>query len=141
MGFLSRLFASNPKPGRPQPIVEADFEIEVLQSPIPVIVDFWSPTCGPCQVMGGLLNEIGPEFAERLRIVKMNVTEAGGLAAQYGVRGVPTLIAFHDGQPVDRLVGVLPIDQLKHRFEQIAALRSSDGGSSRWSSPSRTDQV
>lgn len=141
MGFFSRLFSSTPKPGRPKPITDADFETEVLKARIPVVVDFWSPTCGPCQVMGGLLNELGPEFVDRVKIVKINVADSGELAAQFGVQSVPTLIAFANGQTVGKLVGALPLDQLKQNLEQIAALKPSSPEDSQWSSPSRTDEV
>ena len=71
MGIFKNLFGGEPKPGRPTSISDDEFENEVLRSDIPVAVDFWSSTCAPCQVMAGLLSELGPEFAGRLKIVKV----------------------------------------------------------------------
>jgi len=121
MGILSNLFNHTPKPGRPEPVFGDDFQTEVIESTLPVVVDFWSATCAPCQVMGGLLNEIGPQFAGRLRILKLNVSDAPEVAARYGVQSVPTLVAFSQGQIVDRIVGLLPLQPLRDRLEILAA--------------------
>jgi len=123
MGLLSRLFSSEPKPGKPQAITTTDeFESEVMGSEIPVVVDFWSPTCSPCQVMGGLLNELGPEFVGRVTVAKLNVSDIPEIAVRFGVQSVPTLITFRNGRPIDRLVGLAPLDILKQRFEEYAKL-------------------
>ena len=120
MGLFSSLFNRPPKPGRPEPVFADSFQSDVLESPLPVVVDFWSATCAPCQVMGGLLNEIGPSLAGRLRILKLNISDAPEIAMQFGVQSVPTLIAFSQGQIVDRIVGLLPLQPLQDRLEQIA---------------------
>jgi len=89
MRFLRDLFFKPPKPGKPLPVTDESFQEEVLESEIPVVVDFWSPRCSPCQVMGGLLNEIGPDFVGKVRIFKLNVAQNPQTAIKYQVQGVP----------------------------------------------------
>ncbi len=120
MSFLGKLFGSTPKPGKPLPVTDETFETAVLQSDLPAVVDFWSRTCAPCQVMGGLLSELGPEFANRVKIFKLNVEEGLDVAEQYRIRGVPTLIFFKKGREVDRVVGLLPLNPLRQKLENLA---------------------
>ncbi|MDD5087841.1 MAG: thioredoxin domain-containing protein [bacterium] len=120
MGFFRRLFGGSDTPGKPIPTTDDAFESEVLKSDLPAVVDFWSPTCAPCQVMGGLLNELGPDFTGRIRLFKMNVEQCPLTAEQYRIRGVPTLIFFRKGKEVDRIVGLLPLHPLRQRLEQLA---------------------
>ena len=86
-------------------INDADFETTVVQSDIPVLVDFWAPWCGPCKMIAPILDEIAPEFAGKAKIVKIN-------AGQFGVRSIPTLLLFKNGQLVATQVGALPKNQL-----------------------------
>ena len=81
------------------------FETEVLKSEKPAIVDFWAPWCGPCRMLGPILEEIAAERAD-LKVCKVNVDELGELAAQYGVTSIPTIIVFKDGREAERMVGV-----------------------------------
>jgi len=120
MGMFRKLFGGEPKPGKPINITDDEFEGKVLRSDIPVAVDFWSSTCAPCQVMAGLLSELGPEFAGRVKIVKVQVDRHAQAATTYGVRGVPTVMLFRDGKPVDSIVGLLPLIPLRERLEQLA---------------------
>ena len=76
------------------------------------LVDFWAPWCGPCQVQGPVLEEVGTKAPEGVKIAKLNVDDVGPVAAQYGVMSIPTLIIFKDGQEVERLVGVQQADNL-----------------------------
>lgn len=88
------------------------------QASVPVIVDFWAPWCGPCRVMGPILEDIAKEMAGKVRIVKVNVDENPQSPAQFGVQGIPTLIMFKNGEQVDEIVGVtqkpLLIERIKH---------------------------
>ena len=120
MGFLKNLFFKPPKPGKPLPVTDPSFGQEVLESEIPVVVDFWSARCSPCQVMGGLLDEIGPDYTGRVQIFKLNVDQNPKTAMQYQVQSVPTLILFRKGKPVDRIVGLLPMKPLRTKLDNIA---------------------
>lgn len=120
MGILGKIFGGSPKPGKPRPVTDGDFEAEVLKSKIPVVVDFWASWCTPCQVMGGLLDELGPEYEGRVNIFKLNVEQNRETAARFGVRSIPTVILFRDGKPVDRIVGLLPLRPLKQKLDKLA---------------------
>ena len=93
-------------------INDADFETTVVQSDIPVLVDFWAPWCGPCKMIAPILDEIAHEFAGKAKIVKINVDDNQLVAGQFGVRSIPTLLLFKNGQLVATQVGALPKNQL-----------------------------
>ena len=93
-------------------INDADFETTVVQSDIPVLVDFWAPWCGPCKMIAPILDEIAPEFEGKAKIVKINVDDNQLVAGQFGVRSIPTLLLFKNGQLVATQVGALPKNQL-----------------------------
>ena len=93
-------------------INDADFETAVVQSDIPVLVDFWAPWCGPCKMIAPILDKIAPEFAGKAKIVKINVDDNQLVAGQFGVRSIPTLLLFKNGQLVATQVGALPKNQL-----------------------------
>ena len=90
------------------PVTDAQFHKKVIESDLPVLVDFWAPWCGPCQRIGPVLEELAGEYAGRLRIAKVNTEENQVQAGEYGVRGIPTMILFKNGNEVDRIVGALP---------------------------------
>ncbi len=119
MGFFSDMFKREPKPGKPLEVTDGDFEVKVLRSSIPCAVDFWSNRCGPCQVMGGLLSEIGPDYVGRAAIFKLNVDDNWDTAQKYGVSSVPTLIFFRDGKVVESVVGLVPLNPLREKFDQL----------------------
>jgi thioredoxin len=91
---------------------DADFERDVLQSDVPVLLDFWAPWCGPCKMIAPILDEVAAEFEGRLKVVKINIDESEQTPAKFGVRGIPTLMVFKNGQNVATKVGALAKGQL-----------------------------
>ncbi|MEA1926699.1 MAG: thioredoxin [Candidatus Auribacterota bacterium] len=91
---------------------DANFESEVINSELPVLIDFWAPWCAPCHMVSPIVEEIGNEYAEKLKVCKINVDEAPGVSRQYGIRAIPTLMVFKDGEMVDQQVGVVPKEVL-----------------------------
>ena len=120
MFFLKNLFSRSPEPGKPRPVTDDTFEQEVLASDIPAMVDFSSSRCPACQVMGGLLDEIGPEYTGIVNIFKLNVDYNPQTSMQYQVRSVPTLILFKNHRKVDSIVGLLPLNQLRQKLDWLA---------------------
>lgn len=91
-----------------QTVTDGDFKKEVLESSVPVLVDFWATWCGPCQVMGPVMDTVAEENEGKVKVLKINVDENPVTPAQYSVRGIPTLILFNKGEIVDRIVGSQP---------------------------------
>ena len=101
-------------------INEASFEKAVLQSPIPVLVDFWAPWCGPCKMIAPLLEEIARESGDRFRIAKVNIDDDPAFSQRFNVRAVPTLLFFQGGQVRDQLVGGAPKKAILEKLESLA---------------------
>ena len=99
-------------------INDADFESVVVNSDIPVLLDFWAPWCGPCKMIAPVLDELAPEFAGKVKIVKMNVDDNQATPAQFVVRSIPTLLLIKNGQVVATQVGALPKTQLANFINQ-----------------------
>ncbi len=97
---------------------EENFDKEVLQSDIPVLVDFWATWCAPCRMIAPVVDAIAEEYEGRLKVGKVNVDESSSLAIRYGIRAIPTLILFKDGKVVEQLVGVQPKDTIKSIIEK-----------------------
>jgi thioredoxin 1 len=100
---------------------QTNFQSEVLQAPGPVLVDFWAPWCGPCRMVAPVVDKIAQAYAGRLKVVKLNTDDSPSLAGQYEVSGIPALILFKSGAPVDRIVGYVPEKQLATMVEKHLA--------------------
>lgn len=95
-------------------LTDANFDAEVLKSAGPVFVDFWAPWCGPCQMMGPIVEEMGKEYdAGKIKIGKLNVDDNQVTAGTYQVLSIPTFLVFKDGKMVDKMVGGVPKEKLK----------------------------
>ena len=99
---------------------ETNFDSEVLQNSKPVLVDFWAEWCGPCKALAPVLEEIATEMGESAEIVKVNVDQAQALAQKYGIRGIPTLIYFKDGEVKSTLVGNQPKSEIMKGLQELA---------------------
>ena len=94
-------------------VTDNNFDEEIKNSPIPILVDFWAEWCGPCKQIGPILEDIGEAKKDKLKILKLNVDENPQTPQKYGVRGIPTLMLFKDGKLVDTKVGSLPKNMLE----------------------------
>lgn len=93
-------------------VTDANFEEEVLKSPLPVIVDFWAVWCGPCKIIAPIVDQIAVEYKDKLKVGKLDVDSSRAVPAKYGVRGIPTILMFKDGQLKETIVGALPKDKI-----------------------------
>jgi len=93
-------------------VSDASFEQDVLKADKPVLLDFWAEWCGPCKMIGPILEELSVEYGDRIQIAKMNVDENQGIPAQFNIRGIPTLILFKNGTVTAQKVGALAQSQL-----------------------------
>jgi thioredoxin 1 len=101
-------------------LTQDNFAAEVLQSTTPVLVDFWAEWCGPCKMITPILGELADEYDGRVKIAKVNIDEQQGLAAEYGIRAIPTLLLFDKGQVADQIVGLRSKRDLKASFDKVA---------------------
>ena len=100
-------------------VTDATFEKAVMQNPIPVIVDFWAPWCGPCKMVDPMLKKISQELGDKLIIAKVNTDENPQWASQFGVQGIPTMLFVYGGKIIHRQVGALPEKMLREAVTQF----------------------
>lgn len=98
--------------GGPVEVTDTDFDAVVLRSALPTLVDFWAPWCGPCRMVGPIVEQLSHEYAGRIAVAKVNTDNNQELAARYKIQGIPTLMIFKDGQVVERITGAVPKQHL-----------------------------
>jgi len=98
---------------------DGNFESEVVKSDKPCLVDFWAEWCGPCRMVGPVVEEIAKEYAGKLKVGKLNVDDNNKTAVQYGIMSIPSLLFFNGGKVVDQVIGAVPKKQLVQRIEKI----------------------
>ena len=96
-----------------------NFQQEVLESSIPVLVDLWAPWCMPCRMISPIVEELGNDNQGKLKVCKLNTDENQNIAARYGIQGIPTLLFFKNGQEIDRIVGVTPKPIIQKKLDAI----------------------
>lgn len=105
----------------PTPITDAQFASEVLQSSIPVLVDFWAPWCGPCKAMLPIIEELEQEYTGKMKVVKINVDENTDAPGQFNVMSIPTFVVIKDGKPVTSFVGARSKQDMKTELDRVLA--------------------
>ena len=100
-------------------VTDSNFEQEVLKSDVPVLVDFWAEWCAPCRVIAPLIDELSQQYSGKIKVVKMDVDQNPQSSMNYGIRSIPTLLFFKNGQPVDQLLGAVPKNQIEDKLTAL----------------------
>ena len=98
---------------------DANFQSEVLESKIPVMVDFWATWCGPCRMIAPFVEQLSEEYAGKVKVGKLNTEEAPGITGQFGIISIPTLLFFKDGKPVDQIIGAVSKDVIAKKMNSL----------------------
>ena len=102
-------------------VTDQNFETEVLKSDIPVLVDFWAVWCAPCRMIAPIVEELAKEKAGKLKVAKMDVDHNPNIAMKFGIRSIPTLLIFNNGQVVDQLIGAVPKSMIESKLAKVIA--------------------
>ncbi|MCH7483840.1 MAG: thioredoxin [Chloroflexi bacterium] len=106
---------------KPQDVSDKEWDVEVLSSDTPVLVDFWAPWCGPCKMVAPVVDELAEEYDGKVKFVKLNTDDNIETASKYGIRSIPTLMVFKGGEIVEQVVGFRPKSELKKSLEKALA--------------------
>ncbi len=106
---------------KPQDVSDNEWDVEVLSSDTPVLVDFWAPWCGPCKMVAPVVDELAEEYDGKVKFVKLNTDDNIETASKYGIRSIPTLIVFKNGEAVEQVVGFRPKSELKKSLDKALA--------------------
>ena len=106
---------------KPQNVSDNEWDVEVLSSDTPVLVDFWAPWCGPCKMVAPVVDELAEEYDGKVKFVKLNTDDNIETASKYGIRSIPTLMVFKGGEAVEQVVGFRPKSELKKSLDKALA--------------------
>lgn len=106
---------------KPGDITDAEWENEVLKSDVPVLVDFWAPWCGPCRMVAPIVEELAGEYSGKAKFLKLNTDDNIETATRYGIRSIPTIMVFKNGEAVDQVIGFRPKGELKKSLDKALA--------------------
>jgi thioredoxin 1 len=103
----------------PREVTDLTFESDVVKSDLPVLVDFWAPWCGPCRMVGPIVDELSDEYAGKVNFFKMNTDDNPAVPSKFGIRSIPTLLIFKGGELKGTIVGFRPKSEMKKRLEEV----------------------
>mmetsp|Transcript_64066 Transcript_64066/g.202682 ORF Transcript_64066/g.202682 Transcript_64066/m.202682 type:complete len:183 (-) Transcript_64066:69-617(-) len=113
-----RVMAADESASKASAVNDSTFEEIVLKSTVPVLVDFWAPWCGPCRMIAPLIDELAVEYGDKIKAVKLNTDESPSVATEYGIRSIPTVMIFKNGQKLDTVIGAVPKSTLTSTLDK-----------------------